>query len=170
MIQILWQVIDPFVDSSPCQKMIYKKLSTESQQPMCDDLHKTNTYDTDPSASHWPICRLYLGLTEPEPILWPILILHFLMHSFLISQTTCPYLELIVVYASNYLNYPERLHILWIFSIYLLSLSFQASILSSMYSLQNPICSSVYKLSIRWYIFCVVSFRELDVGTNEEVS
>ena len=143
--------------------MIYKKLSPDSQQPMRDDLHKTNAYDTDPLASHQPIRWLYLSLTDPEPILWPILILHFLMHSFLISQTTCPYLELIVVYASNYLNYPERLHILWIFSIYPLSLSFQALILSFIYSVENPICSSVYEWSFSGYISFVVSLRDMDI-------
>ena len=85
---------------------------------MRDNLHKANIYDNDPFASHQPIRWLYLIWTDPEPILWSILILHFLMHSFLISQTTCPYLELKVVHASNYLNYPEKaVHSLNIFHL-----------------------------------------------------
>ena len=113
---------------------ISKRFSTASHQPMRDDLHKTNTYDTDdPSASHRPIRWLFPMSKDPESILLPILILHFLLRSFLISQTTCPYLAI-----SNYLIYPEKAaHSLNIFHL------FSTSILPSFKIFPSHILSNI---------------------------
>ena len=78
---------------------------------MRDDLHKSsqsNTYDVTPSASHRPIRWRCPSLKDPKSIPLSCLSLHFLMHSFLISSTAIPHVQLKAVHASKYLIYPEK--------------------------------------------------------------